>query len=131
MQRTRISTLAGALVVAAAFAAFAPASAAAHPRPVASADSVTGCLRKGSTPNTFTVTTKDGKSVAVASESISLGGHVGHTVTLTGQMSGGGMAGMGDSSKMAGMGDSMKSGTGAGGSVMQVTKLAMVSASCE
>ena len=82
MLAKRISTLVGALAVAAALVA-APAPAAAQPTLVASSDSVTGCLKKGDKPGTYSVTTQDGKTVWVASQSVSLAGHVGHTVTLS------------------------------------------------
>ncbi|HXT47946.1 MAG TPA: hypothetical protein VN717_04855 [Gemmatimonadaceae bacterium] len=121
-----ISTLAGAIVVGAALVA-APAPAAAHPSRAASSDSVTGCLKKGDKPNTYSVTTQDGKTVWVASQSVSLAGHVGHTVTLTGNTQTESMGAIADSSKPTGMSDSMKMGN----SVMQVTKLSMVSASCK
>jgi hypothetical protein len=136
MLHTRISTVVGALVVAAAFFAAAPAPAAAHSRSGASADadSITGCLRKGDKPNTFTVTGRDGKTVTVMSQSVSLAGHVGHTVTLTGNTMSSSMGSIADSSSMHGMGDSMKMKTGGAdmsGVTMQVTKLTMVSATCQ
>lgn len=131
MSLTRISTLVGALVAAAAFLAVAPAPAAAHPSLTASPDSVTGCLKKGDKPNTFSVTTQDGKTVWVSSATVSLAGHVGHTVTLTGNTMTESMGAISDSSKMSGMSDSMKMGDTHAASTMQVTKLAMVSASCK
>jgi hypothetical protein len=137
MLHTRMTTLVGALAVGAAFLAVAPASAAAHPPSGAQIDSVTGCLQKGDKPNTFTLTSKDGKAVTVASQTVSLAGHVGHTVTLTGSSTPSDSSSMGamkDSMKdtaMGKMGDSMKhGGAGMHGGVMQVTKLTMVSASC-
>jgi hypothetical protein len=69
----------------------------------APADTVTGCLQKGQAADTYTLTAKDGKTYNVTSKSVKLGGHVGHTVTLTGS------------------GKDMD---------MTVTKMAMVSASC-
>lgn len=128
MSVPRIATLVGALAAAAAFLAVAPAPAAAHPSSAASPDSVTGCLKKGDKPNTFSVTTKDGKTVWVASQAIPLAGHVGHTVTLTGDMSSA-MGGMSDTSKMSGMSDTSKMG-GSMGSTLNVTKMKMVSATC-
>ncbi len=145
MLHTRISTVVAALVVSAAFLASTPASAVAHPRTGGSAhpDSVTGCLRKGDKPNSFTVTGSDGKTTMVMSQTIKLAGHVGHTVTLFGNamsdhmdkmggMKDSGMSKMGDSSKMHPMGDSaMPSGAGIKGGAMQVTKMTMVSATCK
>jgi hypothetical protein len=125
-----------ALSIAAGFllAGAVPASAVA--RSVA-ADSATGCLQKGDKPDSFKLVSKDGKTWDVSSKKVSLAGHVGHTVTLTGdvtksdaahndmsKMKDTSMSGMsmGDSSKMSGM--SSSSGT------MNVTSLAMVSPTC-
>ena len=104
------------------------------------ADSATGCLQKGDKPDTYKLVGKDGKTWNVWSKKVSLAGHVGHTVTLTGdlmkddkmgmkddkmgKMKDTSMSkmGMGDSSKMSGM--SMSSGS------MNVTAMSMVSATC-
>ena len=129
MLAKRISTLVGALVVGAALVA-APAPAAAHPSRAASPDSVTGCLKKGDKPNTYSVTTQDGKTVWVASQSVSLAGHVGHTVTLSGNTQTESAGAIADTAKMSGMSDSTKMGN-MGNSVMQVSKLTMVSTSCK
>ena len=120
-------TLAAALVLGGALTASAATSPRAHV-----AENVTGCLQKGDKPDTYKLVGKDGKSWDVMSKKISLAGHVGHTVTLTGDMMNSGMSkmkdtsmskmGMGDSSKMSGM--SMSSGS------MNVTAMTMVSATC-
>ena len=119
-------TLAAALLLAGAISA----SAAERPR-VLAADSATGCLQKGDKPDTFKLVAKDGKSWDVWSKKVSLAGHVGHTVTLTGDVTKSdamkdtsmSKMGMGDSSKMSGM-SGMSSG------VMNVTSMAMVSPTC-
>lgn len=67
------------------------------------ADTVTGCLSKGTEAGTFEIKSGD-KSWPVMSKSVKLEGHVGHTVTLTGKAD--------------------KSGT------FEATKMAMKSASC-
>jgi hypothetical protein len=48
--------------------------------------SMTGCLRAGSAPNTYTLTDleKGPKSVGIVSSSANLAPHVGHKVELTG-----------------------------------------------
>ena len=114
MSATRISALVGTLAAAAALLAIAPAPAAAHPSLTASSDSVTGCLKKGDKPNTFSLTTQDGKIVMVSSSSVSLAGHVGHTVTLTGNTMTENTGAISDSSRMSGMNDSMKMGNANG-----------------
>jgi hypothetical protein len=106
-----------------------PASALTTTREVAP-QSATGCLQKGDKPDTFKLVGKDGTTWDVWSKKISLAGHVGHTVTLTGDVTKGDMSGMkdtsmskmGDSSKMSGM--SMSSGS------MNVATMTMVSATC-
>jgi hypothetical protein len=49
----------------------------------APADTVTGCLSKGKEAGTYAISS-GGKEMTVSSKSVKLGGHVGHTVTLTG-----------------------------------------------
>src|SRR3954447_3939245 len=112
--RIRIAfALAATLVLAGALSASASVRGSTSPAVRAAADSATGCLQKGDKPGTFKLVSKDGKSWDVTSSKLSLGGHVGHTVTLSGDSMKGGMSGMkmGDSS-MSGMkmGDSSKSG---------------------
>lgn len=104
------------------------ASAATNPRARA-ADSATGCLQKGDKPDTYKLVAKDGKTWDVWSKKVSLAGHVGHTVTLTGDVTKGGMKdtsmskmGMGDSSKM--------SAASASSGSMNVDTMTMVSATC-
>jgi hypothetical protein len=75
----------GAGIALGAVYAIAPASTQAMVRsvPTALADTVTGCLQKGSKADVFKLVQKGGKSIDVMSSTLNLGGHVGHTVTLT------------------------------------------------
>jgi hypothetical protein len=50
------------------------------PKPI----TVTGCLQKSAAENEFILTTKRGKKYEVASTTLGLAGHVGHTVTIKG-----------------------------------------------
>ncbi len=52
------------------------------PKPV----KVTGCLQKGDEENEFVITDKAGKKYEIASKSVALAGHVGHTVTVKGTL---------------------------------------------
>jgi hypothetical protein len=52
----------------------------AKPKPI----TVTGCLRQSPGENEFILTTKRGHKYEVASKSLGLAGHVGHTVTIKG-----------------------------------------------
>jgi hypothetical protein len=132
--RIRIAfALAAALVGASALSASAAVRSAASPNPGAraDADSATGCLQKGDKPGTFKLVTKDGKSWNVTSTKLSLAGHVGHTVTLTGDTMKSQMSQMKDTS-MSGMkmGDSSMSGMGSSGGTLNATSMKMVSATC-
>ena len=49
-----------------------------------STHNVTGCLGKTSTANIYALTDEDGKPWDLRSETVPLGPHVGHTVTVTG-----------------------------------------------
>jgi hypothetical protein len=132
--RIRIAfAVAAALVGASALSASAAVRSAAFPNPGAraDADSATGCLQKGDKPGTFKLVSKDGKSWNVTSSKLSLAGHVGHTVTLTGDAMKSQMSQMKDTS-MSGMkmGDSSMSGMGASGGSLNATSMKMVSATC-
>ena len=106
-----------------------PASAVTTSRG-SSPESATGCLQKGDKPDTFKLVGKDGKTWDVWSKKVSLAGHVGHTVTLTGDVKKSEMSGMKDTS-MSKMGDSSKmSGMSSGNSSMNVSAMTMVSATC-
>jgi hypothetical protein len=126
--------LATSLVLAGALSASAAVRGDTSPivRAGASPDSATGCLQKGDKPNTFKLVSKDGKSWDVTSSKLSLAGHVGHTVTLTGDsMQGSSMSNMKDTS-MSGMkmSDSSKSGMGMSSGTLNATSMKMVSATC-
>jgi|GEM_PF-883608 hypothetical protein len=130
-----VFALASSLVLAGALSATAAVrtSASRTNRAVAAADSVTGCLQKGDKPGTFKLVSKDGKSWDVSSSKLSLAGHVGHTVTLTGDMKPSPMSNMKDTSMSnMKMGDSSKSGMGMGMSsgTLNATTMSMVSATC-
>jgi hypothetical protein len=120
-------SLAAALLLAGAL----PASAVttAHEN---AADTATGCLQKGDKPDTYKLVGKDGKTWDVTSKKVSLAGHVGHTVTLTGDVAKSDMSGMKDSSmSKSGMSDSSKtSGMSMSSGTMNVTSMTMVSPTC-
>src|SRR4051794_37914715 len=52
------------------------------PKPV----TITGCLEKGDEKGEFHLTTKDGKVYDVKGTAVPLAKHVGHTVTITGNV---------------------------------------------
>ncbi len=120
-------TFVAALLLAGALSVSSVTSARAN-----AADSVTGCLQKGDKPDTYKLVSKDGKSWDVWSKKVSLAGHVGHTVTLTGDVTKGGMSGMKDTSmSKMGMSDTSKmSRMSMSSGSMDVTAMSMVSPSC-
>jgi hypothetical protein len=90
----------------------------------ADADSVTGCLHKGTKSGQYTLATADGKQYELTSKSVPLSKHVGHTVSVEGTS-----AGM-SAGQTAGDTGSAK-GMSMGGEMMDVTKLSMVSPKCQ
>jgi hypothetical protein len=116
----RISTAiatAGIVGLVAAYSAHAAPAAVPGVRGVA-ADSVTGCLQKGDKKDMYSVTDAAGKKHWVTSSTVSLAGHVGHTVTLVGAA---------PADNKMGSDTSMKMNMGA----MNVTSMSMVSATCK
>jgi hypothetical protein len=133
-RRIRIAfAIAGTLLVAGALSASAAVRGTASSDRLAraAADSATGCLQKGDKPNTFKLVSKDGKSWNVTSTKLSLAGHVGHTVTLSGDTMKDQMSQMKDTSMSnMKMGDSSMSGMGASSGTLHATSMKMVSATC-
>ena len=85
----------------------------------ARADTATGCLQKGDEAGEYALTTKDGKKYGLRSSSVDLSKHVGHTVTVSG------------TAKHEEEEKGEKKEAGEEVADIQVTKLAMVSASCQ
>jgi hypothetical protein len=91
---------------------------------------LSGCLQKGDDANEYQLTTAKGGTWEIQSDSVKLGDHVGHTVTITGVVSNAKMHGMmedaKDEAKEHGVG---KHSTEHGH--MTVTNLTMVSGTCK
>jgi hypothetical protein len=60
---------------------------------------LSGCLQKGDDANEYRLTTAKGGTWEIKSDSIKLGDHVGHTVTITGVVSNPEMHGMKEDAK--------------------------------
>jgi hypothetical protein len=74
----------GVALAAAAAASMTPrAQVMTRPTAATAADTVTGCLQKGTKSGQYKLVEANGQSVNVTSSAIKLGGHVGHQVTLT------------------------------------------------
>jgi hypothetical protein len=94
------------------------------------ARSLTGCLQKGDDANEYKLTTAKGGTWEIKSDSLKLGDHVGHTVTITGVVSNAKMHGMKEDAKAEAKEHGMDKGSTEHGH-MTVTNLSMVSDSCK
>lgn len=87
--------------------------------------SVTGCLQKGDEANEFSLTGDDGKTYDLRSSSVNLADHVGHTVTVSGNLRSEANDEDEDEAK-----ESKETGKKEAGEI-QVSNLKMVSESCK
>ena len=86
---------------------------------------VTGCLSKGDSTTEFKVTASDGSSWEVKSKTVKLSPHVGHTVTVTGEVWHPDMHGAKEKAKETMDADAKEHGH------LNVTNVEMVSDSCK
>jgi hypothetical protein len=91
---------------------------------------LTGCLQKGDSANEYLLTTKKGSTWEIKSDSLNLGEHVGHTVTISGAVSNPKMHGMKEDAKEEAKEHGMSKNAAEHGH-MTVTNLKMVSESCQ
>jgi len=94
------------------------------------ARTLTGCLQKGDDANEYKLTTAKGGTWEIKSDSLKLGDHVGHTVTITGVVSNAKMHGMKEDAKAEAKEHGMDKDSTEHGH-MTVTDLSMVSDSCK
>jgi hypothetical protein len=94
------------------------------------ARTLTGCLQKGDDANEYQLTTAKGGTWEVKSDSLKLGDHVGHRVTITGVVSNAKMHGMKEDAKAEAKEHGMGKNSTEHGH-MTVTNLTMVSDSCK
>ena len=90
---------------------------------------LTGCLQKGEDANEYKLTTAKGGTWELKSDSVNLGEHAGHTVTVTGVVSHAKMHGMKEDTKSEAKEHGIDKGSTEHGH-MTVTNLEMVSESC-
>ena len=95
-----------------------------HPKPI----KVTGCLQKGDEEKEFVITDKAGKKYELLSDSVALGEHVGHTVTVKGTPI---MEAKGENEAKEEKSEKGKEASEYEGEHVQVTSLAMVSPKCQ
>ena len=86
---------------------------------------ITGCLTKGDSAGEFKVTASDGSNWEVKSKTVKLSPHVGHTVTVTGEVWHPDMHGAKEKAKSAVDDDAKEHGH------LNVSKVEMVSDSCK
>jgi hypothetical protein len=91
---------------------------------------LTGCLQKGDDANEYKLTTAKGGTWEIKSDTLSLGDHVGHTVTITGVISNAKMHGMKEDAKAEAKEHGMGKHSTEHGH-MTVTNLTMVSGTCK
>jgi hypothetical protein len=88
MKKLMFATLAFVLFVPLVFRAQDTATATPqekqNKKPMSHTKIVTGCLQKGDEPGEFSITSKDGRTWGLRSNSVKLEQHVGHQVTVTG-----------------------------------------------
>jgi hypothetical protein len=94
------------------------------------ARTLNGCLQKGDDTNEYQLTTAKGGTWEVKSDSLKLGDHVGHTVTITGVVSNAKMHGMKEDVKAEAKEHGMDKNSTEHGH-MTVTNLTMVSDTCK
>jgi hypothetical protein len=90
---------------------------------------LTGCLQKGDDANEYKLTTAKGGTWEIKSDSLKLGDHVGHTVTITGVVSNATLHGAKEDAKAEAKEHGMDKDSTEHGH-MTVTNLTMVSDSC-
>jgi hypothetical protein len=90
---------------------------------------LTGCLKKGDDANEYKLTTAKGGTWEIKSDSLKLGDHVGHTVTITGVVSNATLHGAKEDAKAEAKEHGVDTVSTEHGH-MTVTNLTMVSDSC-
>jgi hypothetical protein len=91
---------------------------------------ITGCLAQGDSPKEFVLTAKDGSTWELKTSNVSLGEHVGHTVTATGVVSHATMHNLKEDAKEAAKDSGIKKSDTEHGH-LTVTAVKMVSDSCK
>jgi len=91
---------------------------------------LTGCLQKAEDAKEYNLTTKDGGTWEVKSDSVKLAPHVGHTMTITGVVSNATLHGAKEDAKSEAKEHGVDKDSTEHGHMI-VTNLKMVSGSCE
>ena len=115
MKTAKILGLLVVLMVLLALAIYAGSQSKAETK------TVTGCLQKGDEPNEYSITDTRGKTYEMRSSDVKLADHLGHKVTVTGRMK----SETDEDEEREAKGSKKEAG------YIQVTKLTMVSTSCQ
>lgn len=91
---------------------------------------ITGCLAKSDSGDSFQLAGKDGSTWDLSSDTVALADHVGHTVSVTGAVDHSTMHNMKEQAKDTATDTGMKKDNSEQGS-LKVTKVKMVSTSCQ
>ena len=116
MKSTKVFALLLALMVVVALAIYAGSQAKSETK------TVTGCLQKDDEPNEYSITDASGNTYGLYSSDVKLGDHVGHKVTVSGKL----RAEKEEAEEREKEESSKKEARD-----LQVTKLTMVSTSCQ
>ena len=113
------------LAFAFAFSVYLTPIASAQEKPTSGKTSVTGCLQKGDEPGEYSITGEDGKTYGLRSNAVDLSQHLGHKVTVTGELR--------PESAERGKGEAEEHGKKEAAEVgdIRVTDLKMVSEKCQ
>lgn len=82
----KLVRLSALLIFAFALGAYVTPSASAQEKSAASKTTVTGCLQKGDEAGEYSITGEDGKTYGLRSKTVKLSQHLGHKVTVTGNL---------------------------------------------
>jgi len=91
--------------------------------------SITGCLSQGSSADQFVLNANDGSTWDIKSDKVALADHLGHTITVKGNVSNATMHNMKEEAKDAAANAGMKKSNDEHGS-LEATSVKMVSKSC-
>jgi hypothetical protein len=69
-----------------AFSVYLTPIASAQEKATSGKTSVTGCLQKGDEPGEYSITRENGKTYGLRSNAVDLSQHLGHKVTVTGEL---------------------------------------------
>jgi hypothetical protein len=120
-------------VVALAFAFCAGSAVAqdeAKPKSKSSVRNITGCLTKSGSGDEYKLTTADGSTWELHSDSVKMADHVGHTVTARGVVTNAKLHNMKEDAKSTAVDTGVKKDDSEHGHV-KVTSIKMVSESCK